>query len=503
MSEKDIARRLDDSRRAAQDDLLRVSRRLRGSGCERVKLDPLYKDMQGALHWAVECWLGEPECLGWHDQEARFLRVASAALRERYLHVAGGATRLMEDLQRLLGNDDVEEVVITAPSLVGWRERAMRWLSEAEELAGDLTGSACKVKRIERGALRGAPDALTPCFLLARGGARDVRDERGRYAGTKAGIFHFGENRMAPGSERPGVSPHHGMILPLSLCGSASLREKLVQFAQLVAHPTTDGPASGRLVCASQRRADLQAWLNERGLGCLRLLDKEPISSWVRFEIVPGVFREVLSHCEYVTAVSDRKDISTRILEHAPFRLESHGELLEWDGLNVLLYHGIPPFYLFLANDLAHAPDMFSGTEERRAMFRPPGYAMRFSIPDASVSSSDVDVHYEDEGDGWGTLRITLGEQDIEIFVSDVFGPFPSLHEWLQAIRSNDLPIGFEIDEEGTDKLLIAHAFDTGRLLFAVLDKWDGTEFGAAVVDRDVFLAAFHKELNDFLGDFD
>lgn len=51
--------------------------------------------------------------------------------------------------------------------------------------------------------------------------------------------------------------------------------------------------------------------------------------------------------------------------------------------------------------------------------------------------------------------------------------------------------------------MLIAHAFDAGRLLFAVLDKWDGTEVGAAVVDRDAFLAAFQKELNDFLGDFD
>ena len=98
-------------------------------------------------------------------------------------------------------------------------------------------------------------------------------------------------------------------------------------------------------------------------------------------------------------------------------------------------------------------------------------------------------------------LRITLGEQDIKIFLSDVYDPFPSLLEWLQAILVNDLPIGFEIDEEGTEKLLLAHAFDADRLLFAVVDKWDRTEYGAAVVDCGAFLAVFHKELNDFLRD--
>lgn len=230
-------------------------------------------------------------------------------------------------------------------------------------------------------------------------------------------------------------------------------------------------------------------------------MDKEPISSWVRFEIVPEVFREILSHCEYVTAVSDEKEISTRILEHVPFRFESHGELLEWADMNVRQHHAIQPFALFLANSLSHVPDMFSGTRERRTMFRPSEYAMRFSIPNPSVSSAGVGIHFEDDGYGWVILRIILGGQDIEIFFSYVYDPFPSLLEWLQAILSDDLPIGFEVDEEGTEKLLIAHAFDANRMLFAVVDKWDRTEYGAAVVDRGAFLAVFHKELNDFLRD--
>ena len=498
MTEKNIKPRLDHSRQAALSSLYQVSSRLRGPDHGRIHLGFLYRDMQSALHWAVECWMGESAGLGWQDQEARFLRIAPDELRERYLDVAGRTTRLMTELHDQLGDDDVEQVDITAPSLADWRERALRWHSEAEELVDALTGCTRKVKRIERGALRGKPDGLTPCFLLARGGAPHGR---WRHAGAQAGIFHFGESCMSSESGRAGVWLHQGMILPLSLCSNAPLREKLMQLAQLVAYPMTDGSASGKLVTASQHRADLQAWLNQRGLGCLRLLDREPISSWVRFEFAPEIFREVLSDCEYITAVSDQEDMPTRILEHVPFKFESRGELLEWSDMDMRLYHGIQPFALFLANDLSRVRDMFSGTWERKTMFRPSEYAMRFSVPDASVSSADIGIHFEDDGFGWVILRITLGEQVIQIDLSHAYDPFPSLLEWLQAILVSDLPIGFEIDEEGTEKWLIAHVFDTGRLLFAVLDKWDRTEFGAAVVDRDALLAAFHKELNDFLRD--
>ena len=503
MSEKHDQQQLDHSRRFAQGSLLKISSHLRSSNGGRVRLGALHNDMQSALHWAMECWLGESTHLGWHDQEARFLRVAPKALREHYLHVAGRATRLMSDLYSLLGNDDVEEIFITAPSLADWREQAVHWHSEAEELVRDLTDGAGKTtKRIERGALRGIPDSLTPCFLLARVGARH---ERRRRAGAHAGIFHFGEEYMDDGPGRsPRVWLHSGMILPLALCSNASLRQKLMDFAQLVANPLADGAAGSKPVDASRRRADLQAWLNQHELGCLRLLDREPTCPWVHFELVPEVFRGVLSHCEYVTAVSDRKGVSTRVLEHVPFSFESYGGLLEWSDLDTRWsLHPIPPFAFFLANDLAHVRDVFAGTWERKMMFRPPGYAMRFSVPDTSTPSVRAGIHFEDDDSGWVILRITLGEQSIEIDLSDVFDPFPSLLEWLQAISMNDMPIGFEIDEEGTEKALIAHAFDAGRLLVAVLDRWDRTEFGAAVVDRDNFLAAFRTELNDFLRDPD
>ena len=366
MSRKSAGQRIDDARRAAHNDLHQVSSRLHGSSRERVQLGLLYKDMQGALHWAVECWLGEPARLGWHDQEARFLRTAPGELRKRYLHVAGRITQLMTDLHDRIG--DMEQVVIAAPSLADWREQAVRWHSEAEELVGDLTGAARKVKRIESGALRGTPNVLTPCFLLARGGGRH---ERWRHAGVRAGIFQFS-----------GRGFYQGVILPISLCSNAQLRQTLMDFAQLVESPMTHNPTSGRPTGASQRRAGLQAWLNQRELGSLQLLDKEPTCSWVRFELLSEVFRDVLSHCEYVTAVSDKEGASTHVLEHAPFKFESHSELLEWADLDTRSHLPMKRFALFLANDLSRGPkDMLLGSWERKMMFRPYGYAMRFTFP--------------------------------------------------------------------------------------------------------------------------
>ena len=366
---------------------------------------------------------------------------------------------------------------------------------QSDESAADLRLNTDEPIRIDQGAIRGMPNELAPCLLLAR------RRAAGGGHPSQGGIFHFG--KIYPGnqtSQRPRGNSHEGIILPLSLCRNVPLQRKLLDFAQLVADPATGDLASGEMVSASSRRAALQAWLNKRGLDHLWLLDKEPTCPWVRFEPVPEVFLDVLRQCEYVTALSDKQGSPIHILEHAGFEFQSHDELLNWAAVYSRSADWNEPFSLFLTSDLSDVPDMFSGSIEREMMFRPSRYAMRFGSPDPSVPSAKVGIRLEDEGD-WAILDITLGEHNIEILLSEVYDPFPYLIEWLRIISMNDLPIGFEIDEEGTEKELIAHAFDSGRLLVAVLDSVDGTEFGAAVVDRDAFLAAFRLELSKFLGD--
>lgn len=495
VSGKGDKQRLEDSRRAARANLDWVFSELRGSQGQTVQIGLLCNKMWSALNWAVEHWLEEPARLGWQDQEARFLRLAPYELQHQYLGVAGAITDLMAHLHGFLGTDDVSEVNIAARALGPWRDKALEWHSQAEGLVNSLTEDAYKAtRRIEQGVLRGMPSGLTPCLLLAR--SEESHGVR-RRAGAQAGFFHFGRTgeKGAPSH----VSPYTGVVLPLALCRNSSVQRNLLEFALLVASPAAPNSDPASADSGSQRRLDLQSWLDRHELGCLRLVDKEPTHPWVRFELHPETFAEVLGQCNYVTSVADQYGLPTRVSGQAEFDFKSHGELLEWAGVDAKGSGWTKPFALFLATDLARVSDLFSGAWERERMFRPSEYLMRFSTPEASTVSAPARVRLENGGLGRTTLSLRLGEHSVEIDLSEVRDPFPSLLEWLHAVSEGYLPIGFEIDEEVDVKALVAHEFGPSRLLIAVLDRWYGEDFGAAVVDRDQFLSVFRKELSNFL----
>lgn len=75
----------------------------------------------------------------------------------------------------------------------------------------------------------------------------------------------------------------------------------------------------------------------------------------------------------------------------------------------------------------------------------------------------------------------------------------PELLEWLQFLATGDLPIGVAIDEEGSEARIVAHSCGEGRLIVAVLDRWENTVRTAGVVETEGFVAAFRRELTDFL----
>ena len=122
----------------------------------------------------------------------------------------------------------------------------------------------------------------------------------------------------------------------------------------------------------------------------------------------------------------------------------------------------------------------------------------RYAVPNSSIASFPVGVKLEMIGYGWVYLHISLGEKTAEIHLSDVFDPFPELLDWLQAVATGDFPAEFDINEEGTFKTLVVHAFERDRLLFAVLGTFSETELVAGVVDRNALVAEFRRELNGF-----
>jgi hypothetical protein len=351
-------------------------------------------------------------------------------------------------------------------------------------------------KRVERGTLRGDLDGLAPCLLLARAGGGQRRWVRG---GAVQGLFDFGQFT----NDHGGVLVYSGLILPLTLCRDEQLGQGLQGFARLLqqrAGVTAPGEDRPRLPAeARSRRRVLQTWLDEAGLDCLRLVDKEPVRRWTRLTLTPKAFRSVLRTFDYVTAVEDAAGQPVRIIDHAAFGWSSHVELLDWCRLGSDEDAPIYPFGLYLATELESGySDLFTGAYPRSRLVRPPEYWASFSTPNPDLVASRLVVRLDRD---W-VLHLTLGERTAEVALSlDINDPLPALLEWLQLLATGDLPIGIDIDEEGTEARIVAHPFGEGRLLVAVLDRWEETERATGVVHTHGFLTAFRFALWGFLRD--
>ncbi len=499
MTEDSDGQWADQARQFAGNNLDKVRSAL---GQKRKHLGFLFNDMQEALNWAVDVWLclwGQRCRTGWHDQEARFLRVAPSALQDEYLRIAGGVTQLAGGLLDVLGTDRLDEVSVADPSLDAWRQQAGAWLMDAERLVNELTSpelSACPpgTNRIESGVLRGRFDGLTPCLLLVRKGK--TRIYQGRWAGGKTpwGIFDFGELN----ADRHYVQNYSGFILPLSLCRDARLRESLETFARLLLWPaggSTRGKIKPQLPSdAKGRRFALQTWLDQAGLSCLRMVDKEPLTGWTRFYFTPEAAQSVLCEFNYVAAVEDGPGQPIRMIEHEAFRWKSHGDLLDWCQLDSGEDASMVPFQLYMVSALSARSVLFAGAEERRRLFRPLAYWAGIMTPHHDMAMDQLMVRVDQY-----QLLLTLGERTAEIALSEIYDPFPELLEWLQCLASGDLSIGVTIDEDGSEAQIVAHSGGKGRLIIAVLDRWENTVRIAGVVETEGFLAAFRRELADFL----
>ncbi|MDG4555053.1 MAG: hypothetical protein P9E24_12550 [Candidatus Competibacter sp.] len=487
------------ARRFASNDLGGVRYALGGG---RRYLGSFFDHMQNALHWAVDAWLclrGERCRSGWHDQEARFLRIAPPALQDEYLRVAGDVTQLASDLLDILGVDRLDQVAVDNPTLDTWRRQAMAWLADAETFVGKLTKPDTSTPqfglcRIESGVLRGRFDGLTPCLLLVRSGK--TTRYQGHWAAGKIpqGIFDFGDL----GADRRHVHDYSGFILPLSLCRNARLRKSLETFARLLLWPVgvpvrdeiTPQPPPG----ARGRRLALQTWLDEAGLGCLKMVDKESVTRWTRFHFTLEATQSVLCEFDYVTAVEDGPGQAIRILEHEAFRWTSHGDLLDRCQLDSGEDASIIPFRLYMVSALSTRSELCTDTRERERLFRPLEYWAGATTPNRDIQLDRLRVRLEPY-----QLLLTFGERTAKILFSEINDPFPELLEWLRFLATGDLPIGVAIDEEGSEARIVAHACGEGRLIVAVLDRWENAVRTAGVVETDEFLSAFRRELTDFL----
>lgn len=451
------------------------------------------------MDWAVDAWLaarGEKPHSSWPDQEARFLLVAPRALQKDYLRIAGEVTRLAGALLDIMNTDCLADVAMDAPILAPWRDQARAWLKDAGEWVAMLTdpGAANHLpaaRHVDHGRLQGHFAGLTPCFVLVRsGGVRNYLNE----GKTPRGFFDLYESASAG----PWAFQYSGLILPLSLCWDADLARCLREFAKRLRQPRAGANVrqgwAKAPVGIPDRPHPLQAWLDGAGLGCLKISDKNTAYHWTRLLFTPEVARSVLREFDYVTRVEDSAHEPIRMVGHEPFRWTSLGDLLDEFHADIGNENPISPFRLFMVNELSAGPPIIAGERERAWLFHPPEYWSRFTHPHPHQAPEPCAVRLSQD-----TLYLTLGEHTADIFLSEVYEPFPKLLEWLQLLVNHELPIGIEIDGDGTEVRIIAHALEEDRLLVAVLNPWDNTERASGVVAATNLIEAFRGELLDFL----
>ena len=148
------------------------------------------------------------------------------------------------------------------------------------------------------------------------------RDLRARFTEETPGLFTVGART---GGDRPGVVPHVGLLLPLSLCSDARARAALGDIPALI-----DNPQSAM----SERRRAVQSKLDEAFGGDLLIADKESLDGYFALRPGPGQFHRLSEAFDYVTDVVDNPADTVRITGTARFNWRSYGELMEW-------YHGL------------------------------------------------------------------------------------------------------------------------------------------------------------------
>lgn len=346
------------------------------------------------------------------------------------------------------------------------------------------------------GQLLGRLDELLPCLYIAQYGASG-RAMRERTADAAAGLFAVGAHT---GGDRPGIAPHVGLLLPLSLCRDEKARAALLAIPALI-----DGTRSATM---SEERRAVQAKLDEAFRGDLKIVDKEGLDGFFALEPGASLFQRLHESFDYVTEVVDNAADVVRVTESGRFQWRSYGELMEW-------YHGLrgadrfgawsalTPFFVCGNTGALHS----YSTERwaRAGLNRPAEEPAKWFILRPDLPDAQLDVRLEMEEYGWAKLHLTLDEATATIHLSEVFDPFPELVVWGREIGEGDLPIEMEIDEEGQEAVLTVLRTDNPqRVLLRVTRKYENSTLLEGVVPRATLAAALKAELiRFFTAEFD
>ena len=350
----------------------------------------------------------------------------------------------------------------------------------------------------DSGCIRGDFASLLPCLFFGQVGLRqrDVREYPHGHS-PLAGHFILGKK------VGNGMSPLHGVFMPLASCRDGACRAALTEAADLLRESSWRKEDDGSQQFDSQREEtrrairqilqdhDCREFGVEPGRSLHQLLWPRPATAF---------FKRFASF-EYITAIRDRPGHLVELLETKPFAWKSYGEFMEWihDPLHANDWW-TPCVCELLADHIGVWSCVRTySTEVKRSRFDISQYLC--IRPD--IAPSPLRVRCIMEQHGWAELRLTLGEKVLSIRLSNAFDPFPSLLSWLKLLARGEVPARVEIDEEGEVKALsVLYAGHPRQVLFVVQDALeDDVAVLGGIVDHAELVEAFRQELHRFFRD--
>ncbi len=335
------------------------------------------------------------------------------------------------------------------------------------------------------GEIQGSLQELQPFIFLARPGV-SLREQKARVSAKMGGIF------VVSAVAGTGVCPQLGVILPLNRCRHAGMREALQQLqSYLVQNAKTDDNRD--------RFNAAQAMLSEKLDGKLKIQENAKLDGYVELERTRELFLLLAQHFDYVTEIADDPVGIALPTAYQHFKLKSYGEFLEWFYRKISPDHwGWRHCYPRLVFDQTGLLGNFwtSHTE----IIKPSVDLGNYFTIQTHISNQHVFVRLEMRKYGWSCLHVTIGDRKVSIKLSQVFPPFETMLEWIKRVSGGDLPAQFDIDEEGTEKRLVALCTDDpGRVFFRIITPYDSEDVCAeGIVSRAELTNSFKSELLRF-----
>jgi len=289
-----------------------------------------------------------------------------------------------------------------------------------------------------------------------------------------------------------GICPKIGVILPFSRCRDEKLRESLLQLHGLLARSNNVDDIKAHYVA-------IKTQLRSNFGDTLQITEHKSLNGFVSFERTTGLFSLLAEHFDYVTEFDDDPNGVATPTAFEAFPCKSYGEFLEWFNSRTISseyeWGHCFPHIVFddtgLINMSSSVPSYIVHSSLNLANY----FCIRPDVLDSKITVKLVMGEY-----GWADLFLTLNEDRIEINLSYVYPPFDSMIEWVKRIARDDIPVQFDIDEEGDEKRL--SAFSTGdpsRIFLRVTDVYDEEKvFVEGIVSRSELVQAFKVEFFRF-----